>query len=168
MAKRKSNAPAKPAGRSLTITRIFDAPRALVFEAWTKEKHLSRWCAPKGITIPFSEGEIRPGGAWRSCMRMPDGTDCWLSGVYREVVPNDLLVFTHAWEENGQRGHETVVTVRFADHDGKTKLTFHQALFDSVASRNGHKGGWTECLDNLAELLSVLKSKTKNHASSKE
>jgi uncharacterized protein YndB with AHSA1/START domain len=152
----------------LLITRIFSAPRPLVFDAWTKAEHLSRWCAPKGFTIPFSEGDVRPGGAWRSCMCMPDGTECWLSGVYREVIENELLVFTHAWEEDRQRGHETLVTVRFADFGTKTKLILRQALFDSVASRNGHKGGWTECLDNLAELLAALKAKRKNHARNKK
>ena len=61
-------------------------------------------------------------------MRAPDGTEHRLSGIYREIVEDELLVFTHAWEdEHGKRGHETVVTVRFADQDGKTKLTFHQA-----------------------------------------
>jgi uncharacterized protein YndB with AHSA1/START domain len=158
----------KPVRRSLSlaleITRILSAPRPLVFDAWTKPEHLSRWSTPQGITMPFSEGQIRPGGKWRSCMRLQDATDCWLSGEYRQVVPNELIEFTHAWEENGQRGHETVVTVRFSDYGKKTKLSFRQAFFDSVPSRNGHRGGWTECFDKLVEILPKLKPKGKSHA----
>jgi len=143
--------------RTLIIERIFDAPRRLVFEAWTKGEHLKRWCAPKGFTIPDSEGDIRPGGSWRSHMRSPDGQDFRISGVYREVIPNELLVFTHGWEdENGKRGHETVVTVRFADQGKKTKLTLQQAVFETVGARDGHQGGWSECLDRLAEHLETM------------
>lgn len=147
--------------RVLEITRIFSAPRSLVFDAWTKPKHLAQWSTPQGITLPFSEAEIRPGGKWRSCMRLADGTDLWLSGEYRRVVPDELIEFTHAWEENGRRGHETVVTVRFSDYGNKTKLTFRQAFFDSVSSRNGHRGGWNECFDKLDVFLSSQKSTRK-------
>lgn len=157
--KRKIKPSRAPAGRVLSITRLFSAPRRLVFEAWTKGEHLSQWCAPKGFTIPFSEGVLRPGGKWRSCMRMPDGTECWLSGVYREIIQDELVEFTHAWEENGQRGHETIVTVRLSDQGNKTKMILRQALFDSVASRNGHRGGWNECLDRLVEFLAPAKIK---------
>ena len=83
-------------------------------------------------------------------MRMPDGTECWLSGVYREIVQDKLVAFTHAWEENGQRGHETVVTVHLSDYGRKTKMILRQSLFESVASRDGHKGGWSQCLDRLS------------------
>jgi uncharacterized protein YndB with AHSA1/START domain len=156
-ARAKPNAATEPGDRVLVVTRVFDAPRSLLFRAWTRKEHLDRWCAPRGFTIPYSEGELRPGGAWRCCMRSPDGAEHWLSGIYREVVEDELLVFTHAWEdERGKRGHETVVTVRFADQGGKTKLTFHQAIFDSVEARDGHAGGWTECLDRLGEHLATL------------
>ena len=74
MSPKKPESKREPANRVLEITRIFSAPRHLVFEAWTKTEHLREWCAPKGFTIPFSEGDLRPGGKWRSCMRTPDGT----------------------------------------------------------------------------------------------
>jgi len=151
----KNNPGKRSAGRELVITRIFDAPRRLVFEAWTKNEHLQQWCAPRGFTIPFSEGDLRPGGTWKSCMRTPEGEDCWLSGTYREIVENELLVFTQAWEEEGKRGHETVVTVHFADLGKKTKVTFRQGNFASVQERDGHKGGWAQCLDRLAGLLAA-------------
>ena len=154
-ARAKPNAATEPGDSVLVVTRVFDAPRRLLFRAWTRKEHLDRWCAPRGFTIPYSEGDLR---AWRCCMRAPDGVEHWLSGTYREVVEDGLLVFTHAWEdERGQRGHETLVTVRFADQDGKTKLTFHQAIFDSVEARDGHASGWTECLDRLVDHLATLR-----------
>jgi uncharacterized protein YndB with AHSA1/START domain len=149
------NAATEPgADKVLVITRVFDAPRSLVFQAWTRKEHLDRWCAPRGFTIPYSEGELRVGGAWRCCMRALDGVEHWLSGTYREIVEDELLIFTHAWEdERAKRGHETLVTVRFTDVGGKTKLTFHQAPFESLESRDGHAGGWSQCLDRLSDYL---------------
>jgi len=141
----------------LTLVRIFDAPVSLVFKAWTDPQHLAQWSAPHGFTLPHSEGEVRPGGAWRCCMRKPDGTELWLGGVYREVVKDRLLVFTHIWDkEDGTPGFESVVTVRFEDLGGNTKLTFHQAPFESVASRDGHAGGWNECFERLDVLLPTI------------
>lgn len=143
-----------PADRVLVLTRVFDAPRQLVFEAWTKKEHLDQWCAPRGFTTPHSRGDFGPGGAWECCMVAPDGTKHFVSGVYREIVQDELLVFTHGWlEDDGKRDYETTVTVRFADEGGKTKVTLEQAVFKSVESRDGHKGGWTECLERLAEHL---------------
>ena len=75
--------------RELVITRVFDAPRHLVFQAWTQKEHLDKWSAPKGYTLPFSEGDLRPGGRWRCCMRTADGTELWLGGVYREIVEDE-------------------------------------------------------------------------------
>lgn len=137
----------------IDVTRVFDAPRELVFSAWTQKKHLDRWSAPKEFTIPFSEGDFRPGGIWRCCMRAPDGAEHWVSGVYREIVPNERLVFTHGWEVNGVRGHETVVTVEFFDQGGRTRMEFRQEGFETVASRDGHAGGWAECFDLLEAQL---------------
>jgi len=160
MASAKNNPTEAPADRMLILTRVFDAPRHLVFEAWTKKEHLDRWCAPRGFTIPSSEGDLRPGGAWKSLMIAPDGERYPVGGVYREIVPNERLVFTHAWEDdNGQPEHETIVTVLFADLNGKTQVTLEQSNFKSVESRNGHEGGWTQCLDKLGELLSQLQTK---------
>lgn len=144
--------PAKPAGLRLVLTRIFAAPRDLVYAAWTQPRHLRRWSAPKGFTIPVSQGDLRVGGKWRACMVTPQGEKLWLSGVYREVVKDKKLVFTHAWEGDGA---ETLVTVRFADHPRGTKMMFEQTGFDSAASSEGHKGGWTECFDRLKTLLAT-------------
>jgi len=131
---------------SFTLTRIFAAPRAVVFAAWTKPVHLKQWSAPNGFTIPVSRGELKPGGQWLACMVSPEGEKMWLGGVYREIVPDKKLVFTHRWRGGDE---ETLVTVRFADHPRGTKLTFTQSGFSSAGSRAGHKGGWTECLARL-------------------
>lgn len=141
-------------GRELVITRVFDAPRDLVWKAWTEPERIKQWSAPRGFTIPVAEGELRPGGAWKSCMRKPDGTDLWLGGVYHEIDEPKRLVFTHAWlDEHGNPGPETVVTVTLTERGGKTEMNFRQSGFDSIESRDGHAGGWNECFDKLEELL---------------
>ena len=104
--------------------------------------------------MPSYKMDARPGGAFRFCMRSPEGTDHWLQGVYREVVEPRRLVFTWAWEDTqGKPGHETVVTVTFAEQGGKTKLTLHQAIFESVSARDAHQSGWASSLGCLAEYL---------------
>jgi uncharacterized protein YndB with AHSA1/START domain len=140
-----------------TLTRTFDAPRHLLFEAWTKPDQLKQWSAPHGFTISHSEGDARPGGSWRACMRTPEGEELWLSGVYQQVVPDTSLVFTHAWEEDGKRDQETLVSVQFEDKGSATKLIFSQTGFESLESRDGHESGWKECMDRLAEHLTTLR-----------
>lgn len=138
----------------LVITRVFDAPRELVWKAWTDPEMMKEWSAPRGFTLPVSEGDLRPSGAWRAQMRKEDGTELGLGGVYREITAPERLVFTHVWmDENGKPGPETVVTVTFIDRSGKTEMNFRQSGFDSVESRDGHGEGWNECFAKLAELL---------------
>lgn len=143
--------PDGPVERQLVITRLLDAPRALVFKVWTEREHLIHWSAPRGFVITHCEGDVRPGGAWRACMRAPDGVDHWLGGTYRDIVAPQRLVFTHRWDNDPD--HETLVTVLLSERNGKTELTFHQALFESAAMRDAHFGGWSECFDRLAEHL---------------
>jgi uncharacterized protein YndB with AHSA1/START domain len=148
---------ARPAGRDhdLSIERIIDAPRPVVYEAWTDYDCMAQWPAPRGYLITHSEADPRPGGTWRSCMRSPAGEDLWLGGTYREVVPNERLVFTHAWEgPEGEPGHETLVSVELEDHEGGTRLSFCQSGFQTIAERDGHAHGWNEAFDRLDELLS--------------
>jgi uncharacterized protein YndB with AHSA1/START domain len=140
----------------LLITRLLDAPRSLVFAAWTKPEHLVRWWGPKDFTAPSLAMDVRPGGVWRACIRSAEGADYWMHGTYREVAPPERLVFTFAWEDQGQPSHQMLVTVTFAEHDGKTRLTFHQAPFESVESRDFHHGGWSECFDRLEDYLAHL------------
>jgi uncharacterized protein YndB with AHSA1/START domain len=150
--------PASPARQdealNLTLTRLYDAPRDLTFRAWTQPEHLRRWSAPHGFTIPFADGDLRPGGAWHATMIAPDGTAHRLVGTYRDIVPPARLVFSHAWlGADGTPGVETRVTVTFEDRGGRTLLTLVQSGFGSVDSRDGHAGGWTETLERLSEHL---------------
>jgi uncharacterized protein YndB with AHSA1/START domain len=156
-AKARNNATAADARHELTIRRTFDAPRALVFKAWTEPRHLARWSCPRGFVFTGNTGDLRVGGAFAASMRSPEGGDHRLCGVYREIVPPQRLVFTHAWlGEDGKPGPQTLVTVTLAERDGRTEMTFHQGIFDSAASRDGHEQGWCSCFDRLAELLPSL------------
>lgn len=146
----------KSAQQELTITRIFDAPRDLVFSVWSAQDHLKHWCYPQDFTVPFSEMDFRLGGTYRTCLRSPDGQDYWVQGVYREIDAPQRLVFTHAWANSeGMPGQKTLVTVTFEALDERTKLTFHQAPFESVESCDSHRQGWTETLDHLAGYLAI-------------
>jgi uncharacterized protein YndB with AHSA1/START domain len=149
-------AAALSAERELVITRIFDAPRRLVFEMWTEPEHLLRWWGPRGFTTIFGRMGVRPGGTWWRSMRAPDGSLIRKHGVYREIVAPERLVLTYVTDDlGGNPGPETLVTVTFADLGGKTRLTLRQAVFGSAAARNAHRGGWTACLERLAEYLSA-------------
>jgi uncharacterized protein YndB with AHSA1/START domain len=124
----------------------------LVFKAWTDPSHAKRWWGPRDYPVTHLEMDVRPGGPWRGCLRSREsGKELWQGGVFREVVAPDRVVFTFAWDEAGERGLETLVTVTFAEQDGKTRMTFRQAPFQSVAERDGHQGGWTSSFDRLDE-----------------
>jgi uncharacterized protein YndB with AHSA1/START domain len=137
--------------RELTITRIFDAPRSLVFEAWTEPKHLMRWFAPNNFTVPVCEMDFRVGGKFRSCLR-GFGNDHWAHGVYREIVKPERIVWTGILDRDG---NEVVTTATFAEHEGKTKLTVHQTFSIETDSTSGARQGWTETLEHLAEYLAA-------------
>jgi uncharacterized protein YndB with AHSA1/START domain len=161
MAGRKSNAASRPAEHELVITRVFDAPRTLVFECWSDPKHLACWPGPRGFTAPHHTMDFRVGGKHRACLRSPEGVDHWVRGVYREIVKPERLVFTHAWEdEQGNAGPETVVTITFSEQAGKTTMTFRQAFFESAASRDGHGAGWSSSFDRLDEHLAAFRSES--------
>ncbi len=137
--------------RELVISRVFDAPRPLVFEAWTNPEHLVHWWGPNGFTLPSCKLDLRVGGVFRFVMRSPEGTVHRVQGVYREIVEPERIICTWAWvDEEGKPGHETTLTVTFAEHGKKTKLTLYQTIFESVEARDAHQHGWTETLDRLA------------------
>jgi uncharacterized protein YndB with AHSA1/START domain len=139
------------AERELRITRILDAPRRLVWKAWTDPEHLMRWWGPHARKTRVLAMDVRPGGGWHFHMRSPEGLEEWQRGVYREIVEHERLVFSYAFEDKtGKRGHETTVTVTFDDLGAKTRLTVHHAVFDTVAVRDDHVRGWDEALDRLA------------------
>jgi uncharacterized protein YndB with AHSA1/START domain len=144
------------ADRELTVTRMIDAPRTMVFRAWTDPAQVARWWGPKGYVTTYSAMDIRPGGAYRLCMRSPEGVDHWKRGVYREIVAPERIVFTFAWEDaDGQPGHELLTTVTFEAFGDRTRLTLHQCQFETVANRDSHIVGWTSCLERFAEYMTA-------------
>ncbi len=148
------------AEREITITRIFDAPRAVVFKAWTDAKEIAKWWGPKGFTNPVCELDPRVGGAIRIHMRAPDGAIYPMDGEVREIVPPERLVFTNnALDGDGNRIIEGFTTVIFEETGGgKTKLTLHTrgvAIADiAVKYLQGMEMGWTMSIDKLQALLS--------------
>jgi uncharacterized protein YndB with AHSA1/START domain len=155
---------AKPAmQREITITRIFDAPPALVFRMWTEPKHLAQWWGPSGFTNPVCELDAHPGGKIRILMRAPDGTDYPMTGVFREVVPPQRLVLvTTPVDARGNILLEGVTTVSFVARDGKTELTVHTRAIGLVEQAGrmlqGMEPGWTQSLERLATLLARVNS----------
>ncbi len=147
------------AGPELVITRVFDAPRELVFQAWTDLEQLAAWSAPDTFTTVHVEGDLRPGGKWRMGMRSDAYGEFWNHGEWREITPPERLIFTTSWEEtDGRPEHEMLITVTFTDLDRKTEMTFHQAVFMHDQSRDSHRDGWTECFDKLDAHLEAVTS----------
>ena len=140
----------------LVLVRVLDAPRTLVFKLWTDAKHLVQWWGPHGYTAPVCEADARPGGAIRIHMRAPDGRTHAMTGVFREIVSPERLVFTSVVpDEKGNRLFETLNTVIFEDAGGKTRVTLRGrvvAAADAAAPYlAGMDKGWNQTLDRLAE-----------------
>jgi uncharacterized protein YndB with AHSA1/START domain len=145
------------AGRELVVSRLIDAPRRLVFKAWTQAEHIACWWGPQGFTTIHCEMDIRVGGAYRFGMRSPQGTEHWKRGVYREIVEPERIVFTFAWEDtDGNPGRELLTTVIFAEEGSKTRLTLHQSGFQTAAAREDHITGWTSCFRRFADYIFTL------------
>jgi uncharacterized protein YndB with AHSA1/START domain len=154
-----TKAQTKPsAERELTITRVFDAPCSLVFKMWTDPKHMAQWWGPHDLTNPVCELDVRPGGAILIHMRAPNGEVHPMTGVFREIVEPERLVFTTAVDDaNGNRLLEGLTTVSFAEHGGKTTLTLQTRAvgFVAIAARmlEGMEAGWTQSLERLDALV---------------
>ncbi|MGH7614229.1 MAG: SRPBCC domain-containing protein [Gemmatimonadales bacterium] len=145
----------RPSDRELQLTRVFDAPRRLVFEAHTTCEHLRQWWGPSRFSVSSCEMDFRPGGAWRFVQRGSDGQEYGFRGVYREIVPPDLIVRTFEFE--GMPGHVSLETLTLVERDGQTTLT-SRSLFDSKEDRDGMlqsgmEAGAAETMDRLAEYL---------------
>ena len=145
---------APAAERELIITRIFDAPRRLVFKAWTENERAVCWWGPKGFTIISCKMDVRPGGTWRRIMRSPQGTLLVKSGIYREISEPERLVFTYCDETDaGDSGPQTLVTITLTEQGGQTKLVLRQAGFASTSAHDSHEDGWTGCMERFAEFV---------------
>ena len=150
-----------PSDREITMTRVFDAPRELVFHAHIDPQHVPHWWGQRGSTTIVDTMDVRPGGAWRFVQRAADGTEYGFRGEYREVVPPERLVYTFEFE--GMPGHILVETITFEELDGKTRLTT-TSVFTSVEDRDGMlesgmESGAIESWDRLEELLGRLSGK---------
>ena len=150
----------------ITITRVFDAPRDIVWKAWTDPEYYKRWWGPKNFTAPVSKIDLRVGGKYLSCMRGPDGKDYWSTGVYREIVPMERLVVTDSFADEkgnivpashyGMAGEfplELLVTVTLEDLAGKTKMTVKHEGIPAGMMRELTETGWNESFDKLADLI---------------
>lgn len=149
--------------REVTITRVFDAPASVLFEAYSKPEHIKRWFGPKGWPVTLCEMDFRVGGRFRFAMTGPSGRqNTPFGGEYLEIVPDRKIVYDNGFETKG--AGRMVVTVTFDELDGgQTRLTIH-TLFESIAMRNSHMSrgfeqGTNSGLDQLAECAAELAAK---------
>ena len=169
--------PASPADRPFTISRVFGASRETMWKVWTQREHLMRWFGPRGVTIPTCTVDLRPGGVFHYAMRTPDGKTMWGKWVFREIVPEERLLFVVSFsdEEGGITRHplspewprELLASVTFAEHAGigrGTLITVEWIPINATASerktfddgRGSMQQGWTGTLDQLAEYLTKV------------
>jgi uncharacterized protein YndB with AHSA1/START domain len=159
MPKKTPKPTTKPARPPLVVERIFNAPRALVFKAWTDPEHLARWWGPKGYTNPVCELDVRPSGAILIHMRSPEGAVIPINGVFDEITVPDRLVFTlrNFPDETGQPQLEINYTVSFAQDGKNTKVTLRAVITKSTpavsASLEEMEAGWNQSLDRLTASL---------------
>jgi uncharacterized protein YndB with AHSA1/START domain len=136
----------------LRMTRVFDAPRRLVFEAWSRAEYVSRWFTPAPLTTPTCEVDLRTGGVFRVVMRMPNGTEFPMDARFTDVVPNERIAF----EATIHGGVDIVTTVTFTEREGKTTLDVHQTYSRESDSTRGAEAGWTQTLKQLAEQVGLM------------
>jgi uncharacterized protein YndB with AHSA1/START domain len=146
----------------IVISRVVDAPRELVFKAFTDPRHLSQFWGPNGFDASACEVDLRVGGKFRVQMRGPDGGTYPCTGIYREIVPPERLVYAGTGDADnnpcgGGLPPHALVTITFAAQAGKTKITVHtrfQSAADrDMATKGGFKIGWSECLERVETLL---------------
>lgn len=136
---------------SLTLKRRLNAPPAKVYAAWTDPAKIMKWFGPANVTVEHAEADARVGGRYRIVARDDSGEQHGVGGIYREVVPNEKLVFTWAWQSTPER--ESLVTVHLKSDGPGTLLTLtHEQFFDEAA-RDRHQSGWTGTLDKLEAYL---------------
>ncbi len=140
-----------PSDREIAMTRVFDAPRRLVWLAWTNPEHVPHWMlGPEGWTMPVCEIDLRPGGSWHFVWRREDGSEMGMTGVYQEIVPPERLVHTEAW---GGDWPETLNTMILTEENGKTRME-SRMLYPSKEARDAALGtGMKEGADRSFDLL---------------
>jgi uncharacterized protein YndB with AHSA1/START domain len=153
------NTPAQYGEGTVVIARVFAAPRALVWQAWTDPKMLGAWFGPRGFSSSVPELDVRVGGALRIVMHGPDGNDYPMMGVFKEVVPPERLVFSNiAIDKDGNHLLEGETSVTLTEREGKTTMTLrsHAVGLVQIAPQMlaGMEAGWTQSIDKLQELIS--------------
>jgi uncharacterized protein YndB with AHSA1/START domain len=161
----KTHLVAEPGKQEVTVTRVFDAPRELVFKVYNDPDAMPHWLGPSRLTMIIESMEVRPGGTWRYVHRDLDGTEYGFRGVYHDVVAPERVVGTFEFE--GMPGHVSLDTATFEDEGGKTRLTM-KSVFQSVEDRDGMvqsgmEGGIIESMDRLAAILSETQASTPLH-----
>jgi uncharacterized protein YndB with AHSA1/START domain len=159
-------------GKELIISRIFDAPRELVWKAWTVPELIMRWWGPEGFTAPFIKIDLRVGGNYLYAMRSPDGKDFWSTGVFRELVPPEKIVATDNFADEegnivpashygmpGDWPDELLATMTFEDQKGKTKFTLRHKGLPPGEMIESAKAGWNGSFDKLEKVLAEEKSR---------
>ena len=162
----KNNVVAERGKQEIIIRRVLDAPRELVWKAWIDPEHFQRWWGPKDYTCPFCQMDLRVGGKYLNCMRSPEGQDFWSTGVYREIVPLERIVYTDSFAD--AEGNvvpathygmspdfplEMLVTLTLEDYECKTKMTLKHSGLPAGEMGELTGAGWNESFDKLAENL---------------
>lgn len=150
----------------IVITRVFDAPREAVWKAWTDPEELKRWWGPKDFTAPYSRIDFRVGGSYLFCMRSSEGRNYWSTGVYRRIVPLEMIVCTDSFADKdgnlvpasyyGMKGDwpmELMVNLTFEEYNGRTRFTLRHSGFPPGEDSDMAKEGWNQSLDKLEESL---------------
>lgn len=159
-----NNPTSDAAEREFVMERVFNAPQALVFQAFSECKHLTHWWGPKGWTLPVCQMDFRPGGVWFYCMRGPGGEDACGKATYHEIVAPERIVYADAFADTAGNVQadmpQMVITLTFTAQDGKTKLT-SRTEFASAADKEATLGmgmveGLTQTLDRLEAYLAQM------------
>src|SRR5512147_587972 len=132
---KRSSPVAETVDREIVITRTFDAPRELVWQAWTDPGHVVNWWGPQGFTTTIEKMDVRPGGVWKHVMHGPDGTDYPNSSVFKEIVKPERIVYSHGGGKRGGRGAHFIATWTFEELGDKTRVTIRM-IFDSPGDRD--------------------------------
>jgi len=151
---------------ALIITRIFDAPRGMIWKAWSDPELLKRWWGPKNFTTPFSKIDFHVEGKYLSCMRGPDGRDYWSTGIYREIVPMERIVYTDSFADkngnvvpaseydmSGDWPLELLVTLTLEEQGQRTKMTLTHEGIPAGVMREMAEVGWSESFDKLGDSI---------------
>ena len=135
---------------TLEISRVFQATRENVFRAWIDPEELQHWWGPKGFSTEVESFGARPGGAYRVCMRAPDGSEHWLHGEFKQISPHDFLSMSWVWEGGDMADHEMLVSVTFTAVGEATEIKLTHSNLPGEAALAAHNDGWLssfECFD---------------------